>query len=221
MRKAYAGAGAVDLNASPARRLIETLAAHRVAVTATLSVSIMPVAGEKAADGVYGGWADIPAGWRTYWKSPYWTFLQPLGWKPADYRDAERACTTFRSTVALLEKAGVPIVAGTDSPAPWVLPGAGLIHELEMLVEAGLSPKSALLAATSRAAAVLRRAGEVGTLQSGAHADLVLLNADPLADIRHLRRLSAVYLGGGELDRPTLRKAFREVAAPPSQKPAA
>jgi imidazolonepropionase-like amidohydrolase len=221
MRKAYAGAGGVDLSSPPARRLIETLAAHRVAITATLSVSVMPIAGEKAADSVYGGWADIPTGWRNYWKSPYWSFLQPLGWKPADYRDAEQACTAFRRMVARLDKAGVLIVAGTDTPAPWVLPGAGLVHELEMLVEAGLSPKRALLAATGRAAAVLRKTGEVGTIRPGARADFILLDADPLADIRHLRRISAVYLGGGELDRPTLRKSFQKVIAPPSQKPAA
>jgi imidazolonepropionase-like amidohydrolase len=221
MRRAYAGVSSVNLEAPPARHLIETLAAHQVAVTATLSVSVMPVVGEKAADSVYDGWADIPAGWRTYWKSPYWSFLQPLGWKAADYQDARRAVAVFRGMVARLDRAGVPIVAGTDTPAPWVLPGAGLIHELEMLVEAGLSPKSALLAATGCAGAVLRKTGEVGTLQPGARADLVLLNADPVADIRHLRRMSAVYLGGAEVDRPVLRNAFQNVAAPPSQKPAA
>jgi len=128
MRKAYAGAGEVALDSPPARRLIDTLAAHRVAVTATLSVSVMPVAGEAKANGVYGGWADVPASWRTYWKSPYWTFLQPLGWKAADFRAAERACAAFRRMVALLDKAGIPLVAGTDTPAPWVLPGAGLVH---------------------------------------------------------------------------------------------
>jgi enamidase len=59
-----------------------------------------------------------------------------------------------------------------------VLPGAGLIHELELLVQAGLSPRSALLAATGRAAAVLRKTGEVGSLVPGARADFLLVPAD-------------------------------------------
>lgn len=122
--------------------------------------------------------------------------------------------------VARLEAAGVPIVAGTDSPAPWVLPGAGLIHELELLVEAGLSPKSALLAATGRAASVLRKTGEVGTLVPGARADFLLLPDDPLKDIRALRRPSAVYQSGREFDRAAARRTFDLVRAPPPQKPA-
>jgi imidazolonepropionase-like amidohydrolase len=122
--------------------------------------------------------------------------------------------------VARLEAAGVPIVAGTDSPAPWVLPGAGLVHELELLVQAGLSPKSALLAATGRAATVLRRTGEVGTLVPGARADFLLLPGNPLKDIRALRKLSAVYQNGKGFDRSAARRIFDRVKAPPPQKPA-
>jgi hypothetical protein len=89
-RKSYAGVVDVNLDSPPARRLIATLARHKVAVTPTLSVSLMPMAGEQNADRIYRGWADIPAGWRSYWKDSYWSFLQPIGWKPADYRTTER-----------------------------------------------------------------------------------------------------------------------------------
>ncbi|MES2465506.1 MAG: amidohydrolase family protein [Armatimonadota bacterium] len=219
-RKSHAGVADIDLDSPPVRRLIETLARRKVAVTPTLSVSLMPMAGEKNADRIYRGWADIPGGWRSYWQDAYWSFLQPLGWTTADYRERERANQRFLQMVARLEAAGVPIVAGTDSPAPWVLPGAGLIHELELLVQAGLSPKSALLAATGRAAKVLRKTGEVGTLVPGARADFLLLPANPLQDIRALRRLSAVYQNGKALDTAATRRAFEQVKAPPPQKPA-
>jgi imidazolonepropionase-like amidohydrolase len=219
-RKSHAGVSAVDLDSPQVRRLIETLARHKVAVTPTLSVSLMPMAGERNADRIYRGWADVPGGWRSYWKDAYWSFLQPLGWTAADYRTREQANEKFVRMVGLLEAAGVPIVAGTDSPAPWVLPGAGLIHELELLVQAGLSPRSALLAATGRAANVLRKTGEVGTLVPGARADFLLLPADPLKDIRALRKLSAVYQNGQQVDRTTARRDFEQVKAPPPQKPA-
>ncbi len=99
----------------------------------------------------------------------------------------------------MLYRAGVPIIAGTDTPAPWVLPGAGLVHELELLVECGLSPVDAIRAATGRAAVALRRSADVGTVQPGRRADLVITDRDPLADIHNLRSASAVYLGGREV----------------------
>ncbi|MBC8103493.1 MAG: amidohydrolase family protein [Cytophagales bacterium] len=219
-RRAFAGVATADLDSPAARRLIETLARHRVAITPTLSVSEMPYRGERHADAVYGGWADIPRGWRVHWKDAYWSFLQPLGWTPGDYQTAQRANAQFRRMVGRLEAAGVPVVAGTDAPAPWVLPGAGLIHELEMLVQAGLSCRSALLAATGRAAAVLRRTGEVGTLVLGARADFLLVDTDPLKDIRALKRLYAVYQSGQERDRLPVRRAFDRIQPPPPQKPA-
>ncbi len=219
-RKSHAGVADVDLDSLPVRRLIETLARHKVAITPTLSVSLMPMAGEKNADRVYRGWADIPNGWRSFWKDAYWSFLQPIGWTSKDHVMREQANRRFLQMVGRLEAAGVPIVAGTDSPAPWVLPGAGLVHELELLVQAGLSPKSALLAATGRAADVLRKKGEVGTLLPGARADFLLLPADPLKDIRALRKLSAVYQNGRAFDRIAARRTFDRVAAPPPQKPA-
>jgi imidazolonepropionase-like amidohydrolase len=219
-RRSHAGVADVDLDSLPVRRLIETLARHKVAVTPTLSVSLMPMGGENNAGRVYGGWADIPDGWRSFWKDAYWSFLQPLGWTAKDYRGRNQANRQFLQMVARLEAAGVPIVAGTDSPAPWVLPGAGLVHELELLVQAGLSPKSALLAATGRAATVLRRTGEVGTLVPGARADFLLLPGNPLKDIRALRKLSAVYQNGKGFDRSAARRIFDRVKAPPPQKPA-
>ena len=75
--------------------------------------------------------------------------------------------------------------------------------ELELLVEAGLTPSEAIAAATSNAAAHLGLE-DVGTIEPGKVADMVLLSADPLADIRNTRRISEVIVGGGFVDRRAL-----------------
>lgn len=213
----FVGVSEVNLNAPPARRLIDALRKHNVAVTPTLVVATMPVEEEKAAEEVYTGWAKIPTGWRAYWKQPYWNFVKPIGWSAKDYRMARVAFKKYMELVGMLDRAGIAIVAGTDTPAPWVLPGAGLLRELELLVEAGLTPMRALQAATGRAAEVLRRSQDIGTIRPGRYADLVLLEADPLADIRNLRKIHAVYLAGRQVDRYALQEAFLAAKAPPSK----
>jgi imidazolonepropionase-like amidohydrolase len=210
----FTGVGEVDLAGPQIRNLIATLKKKHVAVTPTLTVSIMPVEGEKAAADIYKGWAKIPSGWSSYWKTDYWSFISTKGWSAGDYRTARQAGEKYRRLVGKLERTGVSIIAGTDTPAPWVLPGAGLVHELELLVQSGLSPMSALRAATGRAAEVLRKSADVGTIRVGRIADLVVLGADPLRDIHNLRKVEAVYQGGREVDLEKLRKSFAEALAP-------
>jgi imidazolonepropionase-like amidohydrolase len=215
---AFQGVLDVDLNGTKARQLIRTLARYKVAVTPTLMVATMPVEGERAADRIYAGWAEIPEGWRQFWKRPYWDFITPKGWATRDYRTARQAREKYHQMVRLLDRAGVPIIAGTDTPAPWVLPGAGLLLELEALVKCGLTPMRAIQAATGRAAEVLRKSADVGTIQPGRFTDFVVLDADPLKNIRNVRRISSVYLAGREVGRETLRRAF-EQAKPPRKMP--
>jgi imidazolonepropionase-like amidohydrolase len=209
-QSSFLGIADVDLDGAKAQRLIRALRQHHVAITPTLAVALLPVEGEKGAETTYGGWAAVPEGWRQFWHDPYWDFIATKGWTPEDFQRAHLARAKFMELVRRLHEAGVPLLAGTDTPAPWVLPGAGLLVELELLVEAGLSPADALRSATGRAAEVLRKAADVGTLRAGRCADVLLLDADPLADIRNLRRIHAVYLNGKEIDRTALRKAFEQ-----------
>lgn len=97
--------------------------------------------------------------------------------------------------VGAMHKAGVRILAGTDNANPFVLPGFGLHDELELLVRAGLSPLDAL-----RAATFWKK-----------ETDLVLLDANPLDDIRNTRAIHAVVLRGRYLDRAALDTILREV----------
>jgi imidazolonepropionase-like amidohydrolase len=114
--------------------------------------------------------------------------------------------------VASLHRAGVPILAGTDSPMPGVYPGYSLHDELERLVDSGLSPAEALRAATLAPAAFLAIAGENGTVAAGKRADLVLLEADPLRAIRNTRRIEAVVVDGRLLDRGALDALLADAA---------
>lgn len=88
------------------------------------------------------------------------------------------------------------VVAGTDTPTHGVPAGESLHREMELLVEAGLSPMQALVAATGGAGRALGRQGLVGTLEAGSHADFVLLYGDPLEEIGFTRRIFQVYKDG-------------------------
>lgn len=104
-----------------------------------------------------------------------------------------------------MHAAGVPLLAGTDFGARLVYPGSSLHDELALLVERlGISPVEALRTATRNPARVLGEGEREGTVATGARADLLLLEADPLLDIRNTRRIDAVVLGGRLLTRDQL-----------------
>lgn len=113
--------------------------------------------------------------------------------------------TRFRSAfnrmmrfVRLFHEAGGSVLAGTD------MTDYPLIYELQRLTEAGLPPLAVLQAATRDAARALGWAGRRGTVEVGKEADLLLLEADPLQDVRNVERIRLVIRGGRVLDRATL-----------------
>jgi imidazolonepropionase-like amidohydrolase len=99
-------------------------------------------------------------------------------------------------------EAGVSILAGTDTEDPGTTPGVTLHEELALLVGAGLTPMEALRSATSEPAKFLHRETSLGTLKPGMTADIVLLDANPLDDIRNTRRLSSVWTRGRPVKAP-------------------
>ena len=106
--------------------------------------------------------------------------------------------------VGRMQKSGVHLLAGTDTPAPDVVPGFGLHEELALLVEAGLTPMQALQSATSSAAEFLAKEKDSGTVAAGKYADLVLLDGDPLENIRNTGKIRALVVRGRYLDRQAL-----------------
>ena len=120
---------------------------------------------------------------------------------PAYLAYRHRAYARELALVGELHRAGVGILAGTDLGTPWIYPGASLHDELELLVEAGLSPRAALAAATTPPAGIETTAG-----------DWVLLAADPLADIRNVRKIEGVAVRGRWLDRAALDRLLAAAA---------
>lgn len=116
--------------------------------------------------------------------------------------------------VRAMHRAGVPFLAGTDTPNPFVFPGFSLHDELALLVgEGGFTPLEALQAATRDPARFLGREKDLGTVEPGKLADLVLLDADPLADIHNTTRIAAVVANGRLLPRDRLDRMLAEVEA--------
>jgi hypothetical protein len=117
------------------------------------------------------------------------------------------------AVVAQMQKRGVGLLAGTDSPAPSVVPGFALHEELALLVEAGLTPMQALQSATSSAAKFLANEKDYGTVAAGKYADLVLLDANPLENVRNTPRIRAVVVRGQYLGRQALDGLLAEELA--------
>jgi imidazolonepropionase-like amidohydrolase len=110
----------------------------------------------------------------------------------------------FTDLTRLIRNAKLPMLSGTDLGSAGIVPGESLHDELMLLVEAGLSPVEALRTATLNPATFLGIADSVGKVDSGYVADLVLLEANPLADIRNTRRIAGVIRAGIFLSPATL-----------------
>lgn len=117
-------------------------------------------------------------------------------WTPETLQAFKRTMPILQRFVRLYSQLGGHVVAGTDTAQQFVVPGISLHRELELYVQAGLTPAAALRTATKDAADLLGISGRTGTIDVGKDADLVLLAGDPLADIHATRRIVAVVRGG-------------------------
>lgn len=117
-----------------------------------------------------------------------------------------------RALIKALHDADAGILLGADAPQIMNVPGDALHHELEIYVEAGLSPVEALATGTANVAEFLGQSAH-GCLRPGCVADLVLLAADPLEDISNVRRIRGVMRGGEWFDRERLDAMLSEVEA--------
>lgn len=156
-------------------------------------------------------WA--PASWREKtWPTFAADIVKNMDTDPLPVR--EKFVAHELALVARLQRAGVPFLAGTDTPAGVdVIPGPSLHHELERLVAAGFTPLEALRAATLDPARFLGRASDFGAVEKGRVADLVLLDANPLEDVRRTRRIAAVVANGRYLSRADLDGMLADVEA--------
>jgi imidazolonepropionase-like amidohydrolase len=141
-------------------------------------------------------------------------FPMPAG-IPAGADTVGRAMLALRmKQVASMRRAGVRVLAGTDAPLRNSPPGFGLHEELRLLVEGGLTPMEALRAATLEPAEYFGMADSLGTVTPGRIADLILLDADPLTDIRNTRRIRAVVANGRLIDSTARTRLLEGARAP-------
>ena len=119
------------------------------------------------------------------------------------FEDRKAAFRQLQDFVKTMHDAGVDVALGNDAGTPNVPFGWGMHHEMELYVEAGLTPMDALVAATATGAARMPPVGEAdfGTLEAGKAADLIVLNADPLADVRNTLEIERVMRLGEWVDR--------------------
>jgi imidazolonepropionase-like amidohydrolase len=132
---------------------------------------------------------------------------------PEDLAFAKKEFQKDLEVVGAMQKAGVGILAGTDTSNPFCMPGFSLHDELGLLVKAGLTPIEALQTATLNPATFLDQQKDFGTIEKGKVADLVLLDANPLDNIANTTKISSVIYGGKVFPRAALDKMLANVEA--------
>ncbi|MFL6463998.1 MAG: amidohydrolase family protein [Bryobacteraceae bacterium] len=128
---------------------------------------------------------------------------------PASSARQQREFRELLQIVELMHREGVQLLAGTDFAISFIYPGFSLHDELALLGQCGLTPMQALQTATRNPARVLGQ-DKLGTIEPGTFADLVILDADPLASIQNTRRIQAVVTRGKLLSRPELDQLLEQ-----------
>lgn len=132
-------------------------------------------------------------------------------WKNAPLMESRERYVYLRKKMTYeLWKAGVPLMAGSDSPEWFLVTGFSIHDELETFVRAGLTPFAALQTATVNPATHLGIIHKTGTIQAGKEADLLLLDKNPLDDIRNTRAINGVFTNGVWFDKSTIRRMLDE-----------
>jgi imidazolonepropionase-like amidohydrolase len=181
-------------DASRAKQLGQTIRGRGAWIVPTLiwSNSFRPLSATDTGEDVPLEF--VPAATRARWRNGRAAYLEAAS--RSDFDAAARVARAASSAVGALHAAGAPVLAGTDTFDGFDLPGVSLHQELALLVRAGLAPMEALQAATRNGAAYRGALATEGTLEPSKRADLVLLDANPLADIGNGRGVQAVVLGG-------------------------
>ena len=159
----------------------------------------------------------------SYWKEQTWKkFMEQVKqeFNTDDLETREKFIEKELEVVQLLHKAGVPFLAGTDTPpGVYIFPGFSLHEELQRFVAAGFTPLEALQTATLNPARFFHMEGELGTVEKGKMADLVFLDANPLEDIHNTQRVTAVIVNGKFFSKNDLQKMLQRVEESAKKEP--
>ena len=186
----------VDLRSDEIRVMTEALIDNDVVLDLTLTTFEAMFRGNDSAIVTGDHLAYAPRSLLRAWQSGS---TLSRGWSEADYDSAQANWPTVLRFVRHLHERGVTLVVGTDVPNPWVAPGTSFHREMRLYVDAGIPPADVLRMATLGGARALGLEREIGSVAEGKRADLVLLDADPLASIDNTRRIALVIRGGAPL----------------------
>jgi imidazolonepropionase-like amidohydrolase len=182
----------LDLDGPEITEMIEELAARRIPVDPTLITYHTKFFGDDPRWTEHPAQALVPeiaAWWR---EGGTWV----ADWTPDDFARGRRLWPKMETLIRRYHQGGVLLAAGSDLPQPWTIPGVSLHEELELLVDAGIPAAEVIRIATRNGAEALGLLHELGTVESGKRADLLVLSADPIADIRNTRSIERVIQGG-------------------------
>jgi Amidohydrolase family len=184
--------------------VIGELAKRRISVDPTLIAYATKFTGNEARFVESPDLRLAPERMRTSF--PANSFVQD--WSAEDFAHGRRVWPKMLALVRAYHRGGVLLTAGSDEPNSWIVPGPSLHTELELLVEAGLSPLEALTIATRNGAESLDLSAVVGTVTVGKRADLVVVDRDPTQNIRNTRAISLVVQGGRRYAPAELQNTF-------------
>jgi imidazolonepropionase-like amidohydrolase len=161
----------------------------------------------------------VPAYWKdTTWKK--FTEEVKTEFNTDDLATRKKFIDKELEVVQLLHKAGVPFLAGTDTPpGVYIFPGFSLHEELQRFVAAGFTPLEALQTATLNPARFFQLEGQLGAVETGKLADLILLDANPLDDISNTQKIAAVMMNGRYFSHADLQKILQKVEASAKKEP--
>lgn len=199
IHKAQRSLAAQQYDKAKCDNLIETLAKENVIQTPTIALSNFGSKGVFATERWAKTFEMLPPKVANLWRKQTALYAKR---KPDQGRLAYLAWS--KSLITQMNAKDIVFMAGTDAPIAFLTPGISLHEELAMLVDAGLSPMQALKAATITPAAYFGKENAIGTIAKGMKADLVLLNSNPLTNIRNSTDISAVLKDGRYLNRAKL-----------------
>ena len=180
----------LDLNSAAVQEMIAALVEHHVSVDPTLMAFRTKF------------WGDDPR----YIANPRRDAAPPklwagfarrsntADWTPDQYRAARAQWPKLLALVKLMYDRGVLLTAGTDTPFPWILPGVSFHEELRLLADAGIPTAAVLRMATINAGVALKQ--NIGSIEPGKEADLVVLGANPLEALENTERIEVVMKAG-------------------------
>ncbi len=151
----------------------------------------------------------VPQAWRANWATQLVQLRQ--GAPPPPQR--QQTVALRRRILKALQAAGCPIAVGTDSPQLYSVPGFSIAREMHSMAAAGLTPAQILDESTRQPARYFGAEQEFGTVAPGKRADLVLLDANPLADIANISRVAGVMVNGRWLPESDIRARLERIAA--------